>query len=46
MGGPTNVGCLVTSHIQFSTGLFPSAPPRKVSADEQLVEITFKIFLK
>ena len=41
-GGPRKVECLATSHIQFSTGLFPSEPPRKVSVGEQTGEITFK----
>ncbi len=42
-GGPRKVECLVTSHIQCFTGLFYSEPPRKVSADEQMFNMTFKI---
>ncbi len=42
-GGPRKVECLVTSHIQCFAGLFYSEPPRTVSDDEQIVNMTFKM---
>ena len=44
-GGSRKIECLVTSHIHCFAGLFYSAPPRKVSADEQMFHITFNLLL-
>ena len=40
--GPRKVECLRTSHTFFSTGLFPSEPPQKVSADGRCLHFSFK----